>query len=1168
MRPTLRPRQPELGLIYLLFGLAAAFAVAGLTLGAPTPPSSLPRLPTVSDLDIFVRSPSRDQLTGGLALLTWAIWLVWAYVLITTTLRVAVILGERFSAGAAWLGSFRILSDFVTVGPIRKAVDASLAGALFVRVAVGAGVPEMAVMPMTAQVQVYDPYPGRHASSPRIVAPTQEVHAPDLNAGDVLYTVQPNDSLGKIAERFYGNWASYTEIQEANLDREQTDGRTLAKTSSVIYPGWRLVVPQPTQAVYTDADGQRWYTVREGDCLSSISARFLGDEQRYPELFVLNQGAEMVDGRVLTDPNLIWPGLRLRIPEAPVPEAPLADSEPHDVEPTDRADAMPTAALPAPQVAADSQDRANQVAPSTAPISVSVGDDALPTVLPAPDAVIPAAPTQAPLSNAELPSELVHRVAPEQAALLAAATTAAALAVGALVVRRRRRPALPSEPETDTQIKGGFAEVDPVEDLARRLAGTTGPEATIASLLGQAYVAVFNEQLSEDERHQATDGVRLAATRHGRSSTTLVLAAPVLARPHLVRCMREAAERAFGEQVDVDGLVDQNGDVLVRLTWDPRRPVDGRLLEGVGGHAGAWPAPCLVPMIVLRDRQHVAVNWHAIRNVLVAAPAGQGAETVVTALVTSLVSVRVPEDLGLVVIARPHTLPNEIGVFPHGLFDVVDPGDPGSVQNALESVRDELDRRRRDRNNGDADLVVVVREIADLESPAVNALSAIAADGPDYGVRLLVASERPVAETLSSCPFADQLGTRLVLQTATEEDSVALLGMPGAEDLGAGGYMLIRFEGRVPLQGLARRVSADHLWRMVHLMGTRAPRGAAPIEEPLLDVPAPDAQTAEEAQTAEDAQAAGASDGGGGGLKAHPAGVVTVEGPVGGWSGSPLLRQLRAAPVRVRCFGAREVWSGDRLLHIGDPELLLLLGIHPITGIQSEAVVDALFDEEPTDGRRALRQRCFRRRRALRREVPDLKGDPLPADASHGERVVSLDSTLVSSDVHEFLELLECARRLPREVAIEAYGAALALYKGDLLDSSDMASYRWMYDEGPQVSLTLCSDYRRLEREARLHLAGLLAEGEMADLARAAELYTSLCAEDPEDERLWTALFRVHERAGSSLGLESAERRLRAALAELMPEDLDIETVPLPPNLEQLVQQIRGRIGSGAARSR
>jgi len=621
-----RARQPELGLAYLLFGLAAAFAVASLALGAPTLPSSLPQLPTLSDLDIFVRSPSRDQLAGGLALLTWAVWLLWAYVLITTTLRVAVILGERFSAGAAWLGSFRTLSDFVTVGPIRKAVDTSLAGALFVRIALGAGVPEMAVMPITAQVQVYDAHPGRHTSSPRAVEPIQVVHAPDLNAGDVLYTVQPNDSLGKIAERFYGVWTSYTEIQEANIDREQPDGRSLAKTSSVIYPGWRLVIPQPTQAVYTDADGQRWYTVREGDCLTSISAQLLGDEQRYPELFALNQGSDMGNGRVLSNPNLIWPGLHLRLPETPRPEARPMASEAEDGEPTDATSAARSSPSPIiPLVASDSQDRDHSVDPSTP--TVSARDDAPPALMPHSDTVVAPAPTAPPLSDTEVPTAPVSRVPPEQAALLAAATAAAALAAGALVVRRRKRAQLPTGPETDTHVENGFAEADPVEDLARRLAGTSGPEAAIASLLGQAYVAVFDEQLSAEERQHATDGVGLAATRHGRSSTTLVVAAPVLARPHLVRCMRDAAERAFGEQVDVDGLVDQNGDVLVRLTWDRRRPMAGHLLEGVGGPgtSSAWPAPCLVPTIVLRDRQRVALNWYGMRNVLVAAPAGQGA---------------------------------------------------------------------------------------------------------------------------------------------------------------------------------------------------------------------------------------------------------------------------------------------------------------------------------------------------------------------------------------------------------------------------------------------------------------------------------------------------------------------------------------------------------------
>jgi hypothetical protein len=368
-------------------------------------------------------------------------------------------------------------------------------------------------------------------------------------------------------------------------------------------------------------------------------------------------------------------------------------------------------------------------------------------------------------------------VSPEAAAFGAAGLAAAALAAGRLVVRRRRPAPIPNEPESDVRIENGFAEADPVEDLARRLARSSDPAAAIASLLGQAYAAVFDEQLQPEERREASEGVAVAATRHGRTSTTLVLAAPVAARPHLCNNMRAAAERAFGEQVDVDGLVGQDGDVLVRVTWDPRRPIAGHLLERVNaGIPSAWPAPCLVPALVLRDRQYMSINWHTVHNVLVAAPTGQGTEVPVSALVAALASRRTPEDLGLVVVARPHTLPGEIGVFPHGLLDVVDPASPEAVQQALESVKLEVDRRREAGSSNESDLVVVVRELGDIEPDALQILAAIAAAGPHYGVRLLAASERPVAELLRICPFIDHFRTRLVLQTASEEDSVGLLG--------------------------------------------------------------------------------------------------------------------------------------------------------------------------------------------------------------------------------------------------------------------------------------------------------------------------------------------------------------------------------------------------------
>src|SRR5207249_1473285 len=137
------------------------------------------------------------------------------------------------------------------------------------------------------------------------------------------------------------------------------------------------------------------------------------------------------------------------------------------------------------------------------------------------------------------------------------------------------------------------------------------------------------------------------------------------------------------------------------------------------------------------------------------------------------------------------------------------------------------------------------------EPAAMAAAAAIAVTGPAHGVRLVVASERPVAELLRTCPSVDQLGTRLVLQTASEEDSVALLGMEGAERLGAGGHALLRLDGRIPYRGRAHRVSGDNLARLVHMMGTRAPASPAPGSE-LLPAPTDEEDKSETPPTTEE----------------------------------------------------------------------------------------------------------------------------------------------------------------------------------------------------------------------------------------------------------------------------------------------------------------------------
>jgi nucleoid-associated protein YgaU len=55
-------------------------------------------------------------------------------------------------------------------------------------------------------------------------------------AEPVVYTVQPGDTLSKIAKNYYGDANQYTRIFEANRDK--------LENPNVIRPGQRLLIPQ------------------------------------------------------------------------------------------------------------------------------------------------------------------------------------------------------------------------------------------------------------------------------------------------------------------------------------------------------------------------------------------------------------------------------------------------------------------------------------------------------------------------------------------------------------------------------------------------------------------------------------------------------------------------------------------------------------------------------------------------------------------------------------------------------------------------------------------------------------------------------------------------------------------------------------------------------------
>ncbi len=108
-----------------------------------------------------------------------------------------------------------------------------------------------------------------------------------------LHVVQPHEDVRTLAARYYGDAAQSSRIVEANRDLIRGDALEV---------GWRLVVPG-----VAPPDGTSVVIVARGDSLSKIAARYLGDGNRWPEIFASNRD-------VIEKPNLIFRGWRLRIP--------------------------------------------------------------------------------------------------------------------------------------------------------------------------------------------------------------------------------------------------------------------------------------------------------------------------------------------------------------------------------------------------------------------------------------------------------------------------------------------------------------------------------------------------------------------------------------------------------------------------------------------------------------------------------------------------------------------------------------------------------------------------------------------------------------------------------------------------------------------------------------
>jgi len=127
------------------------------------------------------------------------------------------------------------------------------------------------------------------------------------------YTVQKDDALWSLAERFYGEGRLWKKIRDANQDLVGSDNR--------IIPGAVLVIPplEPGQEVTRMVEAappapapseDSTYVVKKGDTLYSIARRHYGDGRLWRVIHQANQDR-------VPDPNSVPVGTELVLPPRP-----------------------------------------------------------------------------------------------------------------------------------------------------------------------------------------------------------------------------------------------------------------------------------------------------------------------------------------------------------------------------------------------------------------------------------------------------------------------------------------------------------------------------------------------------------------------------------------------------------------------------------------------------------------------------------------------------------------------------------------------------------------------------------------------------------------------------------------------------------------------------------
>ncbi|MEV7177816.1 hypothetical protein [Kitasatospora sp. NPDC093679] len=449
----------------LLAGVLLAAILAGIPyglvrfIGWPLPTS----VPTLNDLQ---QNVGTGTLIDVLAVLVWLLWAQFM-VCVIVELRAAlsgVDMSVRLpAAGASQLLARKLVTTMLLVG----------AGALTVGQAASASAAPLQQGPVPQVAALAAAVPGSAAQTGTVQS------APAAAASGPVYTVHAStgshhETLWDIAERYLGDGKRFGEIFELNKDRVQPDGGRMTD-AGLVRAGWQLRLPADAQNVpgtarptgsaaqAGPAAGQHTVTVEQGDTLSKIAEEELGDGDAYPKLLDATKDVVQPGGRHLTDPDKLFPGDVIVIPDpgsGPAAAAPPTTQAPTAPAPTTEPAPPPAAATPSP------------AAPSpAAPHTPATAAPTPATATPTPAAAeAPGTPATAPAATKTGDQAQAPVSAQQAVGGIAALLGAGALGVIAFRRRSQQRERRPGETIAMPQ------ETTPIEQILDRTASPAAAE--------------------------------------------------------------------------------------------------------------------------------------------------------------------------------------------------------------------------------------------------------------------------------------------------------------------------------------------------------------------------------------------------------------------------------------------------------------------------------------------------------------------------------------------------------------------------------------------------------------------------------------------------------------------------------------------------------------------